>query len=105
MYNVAESEVVAFKNFDTPDIYYEFYPQVYTGKRGKCLFHSVKNMSLTLSSKLQYLLCTKDKTGQITQLSPSKINDSLFCITPIFARPQLIYDCFIINRWLSATLS
>ena len=61
MYNVAESEVVAFKNFDTPDIYYEFYPQVYTGKRGKCLFHSVKNMSLTLSSKLQYLLCTKDK--------------------------------------------
>lgn len=34
LYSVAETELQAFKNLDTPDIYYDFYPQIYPGKRG-----------------------------------------------------------------------
>ncbi|KAH3775656.1 trafficking protein particle complex subunit 12-like [Dreissena polymorpha] len=34
MYSILESEFAAFKTLDTPDIYYEFYPTNYPGKRG-----------------------------------------------------------------------
>ena len=34
LYNIAETEFQAFKTLDTPDIYYDFYPQIYPGKRG-----------------------------------------------------------------------
>lgn len=37
MYSVLESEFIAFRNLDTPDIYYEFYPQQFPGKRGTFL--------------------------------------------------------------------
>ncbi|WAR23655.1 TPC12-like protein [Mya arenaria] len=34
LYSVLESEFVAFKNLDTPDMYYEYYPHLFPGKRG-----------------------------------------------------------------------
>lgn len=33
-YSLAESELQAFHNLDTPDLYYEYYPGVYPGKKG-----------------------------------------------------------------------
>ncbi|XP_031555083.1 trafficking protein particle complex subunit 12-like [Actinia tenebrosa] len=34
MYSTAEAELEAFKNFDQPDLYYEFYPETYPGRKG-----------------------------------------------------------------------
>ncbi|XP_062620669.1 trafficking protein particle complex subunit 12-like [Saccostrea cucullata] len=34
LYSVAESEMQAFQNLDTPDLYFEFYPHIYPGRKG-----------------------------------------------------------------------
>jgi len=34
LYNIVESEIQAFQGMDTPDIYYEFYPHLYPGRKG-----------------------------------------------------------------------
>ncbi|OWF45748.1 trafficking protein particle complex subunit 12-like [Mizuhopecten yessoensis] len=34
LYNIVESELQGFQNLDTPDLYYEFYPQIYPGRKG-----------------------------------------------------------------------
>ncbi|XP_064604975.1 trafficking protein particle complex subunit 12-like [Liolophura sinensis] len=34
LYSLAESESQAFKNLDTADLYYDYYPQLHPGKRG-----------------------------------------------------------------------
>ncbi|XP_063410110.1 trafficking protein particle complex subunit 12-like isoform X2 [Mytilus trossulus] len=33
-YSIAESEFQAFQNLDTPDLYYEYYPRMYPGRKG-----------------------------------------------------------------------
>lgn len=71
MYSVLESEFAAFKNLDTPDIYYEFYPEKYPGKRGSMvsfgmrllhaeLPHHLGRSSETLD-RLYYLLAITEK--------------------------------------------
>ena len=35
LYQVAESELVPFLNFDKPDMYYEFYPEMHPGRKGE----------------------------------------------------------------------
>ena len=35
MFSSAEAELNAFGDFDAPDLYYEFYPQLYPGRKGK----------------------------------------------------------------------
>ncbi|KAL5016611.1 hypothetical protein ScPMuIL_006200 [Solemya velum] len=34
LYSVAESELAPFQNLDTPDLYYEYYPHTYPGRKG-----------------------------------------------------------------------
>ena len=34
MYSTAEAELEAFGNFDQPDLYYEYYPDTYPGRKG-----------------------------------------------------------------------
>lgn len=47
---MAESEMRAFQNLDTPDLYFEFYPQIYPGRRGK-----FENYYYTISASLEPL--------------------------------------------------
>jgi len=35
MFSSAEAELNAFKDFDAPDLYYQFYPDLYQGKKGR----------------------------------------------------------------------
>lgn len=37
LYEMAESEIRAFQNLDTPDLYFEFYPQLYPCRRGNSI--------------------------------------------------------------------
>ena len=51
-YSAAESEVAAFGSLDQPDLYYEFYPDTYAGRRGLYLFltfHLFEAVNLWLS--------------------------------------------------------
>lgn len=34
LYNIAETEYQAFQGLDTPDLYYEFYPHIFPGRKG-----------------------------------------------------------------------
>ncbi|KAL4235736.1 Trafficking protein particle complex subunit 12 [Mactra antiquata] len=52
MYSVMESEMAAFKNLDTPDIYYEFYPQIFTGKRGSMVAFGMRLLHAELPHHL-----------------------------------------------------
>lgn len=36
MFSSAEAELNAFHNFDAPDLYYQYYPDIYPGKKGVC---------------------------------------------------------------------
>jgi len=38
LYTNLESECAAFGNLDRPDLYYEYYPEIYPGRRGKWKF-------------------------------------------------------------------
>lgn len=37
MFSSAEAELNAFHDFEAPDLYYQFYPDVYPGKKGKTI--------------------------------------------------------------------
>ncbi len=37
LYSQAESELQAFGSLDKPDLYYEFYPDAFAGRRGACV--------------------------------------------------------------------
>nr|KAG5702081.1 hypothetical protein BaRGS_032330 [Batillaria attramentaria] len=42
VYETAESEMRAFQNLDTPDLYFEFYPQLYPGRRGSMVCFAMR---------------------------------------------------------------
>ena len=42
LFQNAEMEFEPFGNLDQPDLYYEYYPQVYPGRRGKALVLPVR---------------------------------------------------------------
>lgn len=52
LYNIAETEFQAFKNLDTPDIYYDFYPQIYPGKRGSMVAFGMRLLHAELPHHL-----------------------------------------------------
>lgn len=52
MYSVLESECAAFKNMDTPDIYYEFYPLQFPGKRGSMVSFGMRLLHAELPHHL-----------------------------------------------------
>jgi hypothetical protein len=37
LYSLADNENAAFGNFDKPDLFYEYYPDLYPGRKGKIL--------------------------------------------------------------------
>ncbi|KAK7101190.1 hypothetical protein V1264_024019 [Littorina saxatilis] len=42
LYEMAESEMRAFQNLDTPDLYFEFYPQRFPGRRGSMVCFAMR---------------------------------------------------------------
>ncbi|XP_057314478.1 trafficking protein particle complex subunit 12-like [Hydractinia symbiolongicarpus] len=42
MFSSAEAELVAFKDFEGPDMYYQFYPQLYPGRKGSIVSFSFR---------------------------------------------------------------
>lgn len=52
MYSVMESEFVFFQNLDTPDMYYEFYPQHFPGKRGSMVSFGMRLLHAELPHHL-----------------------------------------------------
>lgn len=42
LYEMAESEMRAFQTLDTPDLYFEFYPQIYPGRRGSMVCFAMR---------------------------------------------------------------
>ncbi|XP_025108843.1 trafficking protein particle complex subunit 12-like isoform X2 [Pomacea canaliculata] len=42
LYEMAESEIRAFQNLDTPDLYFEFYPQLYPCRRGSMVCFAMR---------------------------------------------------------------
>ncbi|KAK3089070.1 hypothetical protein FSP39_000547 [Pinctada imbricata] len=72
LYNVAESELQAFQNLDTPDLYYEFYPHIYPGRKGSMVPFGMRVLHAELPhymgrstealDRLYYILAVVQKT-------------------------------------------
>ncbi|KAL3869484.1 hypothetical protein ACJMK2_042161 [Sinanodonta woodiana] len=52
MYGVVESELQGFNNLDTPDLYYEFYPQMYPGCHGSMVPFGMRMLNAELPHHL-----------------------------------------------------
>lgn len=52
LYTVAHSELQSFKNLDTPDVYYEYYPNIYPGRKGSMVPFGLR----LLDAQLPYYL-------------------------------------------------
>ena len=56
MFSTAEVELEAFGSFNQPDLFYEFYPDTYPGRKGRYilikLFFSTVFLFLMLSSEV-----------------------------------------------------
>ncbi|XP_076463127.1 trafficking protein particle complex subunit 12-like [Babylonia areolata] len=48
LYEMAECEMRAFQNLDTPDLYFEFYPQQYPGRRGSMVCFAMRMLHAEL---------------------------------------------------------
>ena len=64
IYNQCESELAAFGNLDNPDLYYEFYPDSYPGRRGKLFY---VNNGTTLPDYMTVFNLLRDKFGFNTE--------------------------------------
>ncbi|GAB1603607.1 trafficking protein particle complex subunit 12-like [Argonauta hians] len=52
LYSVAHSELQNFRNLDTPDLYYQFYPELYPGRKGSMVPFGLR----LLDAQLPYYL-------------------------------------------------
>ena len=41
MFSSAEAELNAFKDFESPNLYYQFYNNIYPGVKGLCIISNV----------------------------------------------------------------
>ncbi|XP_068136449.1 trafficking protein particle complex subunit 12 isoform X2 [Hyperolius riggenbachi] len=61
LFQNAEMEFEAFKNLDQPDLYYEYYPHVYPGRRGSMVPFSMRILHAELRQYLGFPLETLDR--------------------------------------------
>ena len=47
MYSTAEAELERFGKFDQPDLYYEYYPDTYPGRKGRGTLSSFPLLGVT----------------------------------------------------------
>lgn len=81
MYELAEAEIKAFQNLDTPDLYFQFYANTYPGRRGSMVSFSMRLLHAELPllcgrsqeslDRLYYMLavCNRIKSNLTSDLS------------------------------------
>ncbi|XP_018416001.1 PREDICTED: trafficking protein particle complex subunit 12, partial [Nanorana parkeri] len=76
LFQNAEMEFEAFKNLDQPDLYYEYYPHVYPGRRGSMVPFSMRILYAELR---QYLGCPQETLDRLHSMKTIclKILDNL----------------------------
>ncbi|KAM9316418.1 trafficking protein particle complex subunit 12 [Gastrophryne carolinensis] len=76
LFQNAEMEFKAFKNLDQPDLYYEYYPHVYPGRRGSMVPFSMRILHAELK---QYLGCPQESLDRLHNMKTIclKILDNL----------------------------
>ncbi|KAM4043574.1 trafficking protein particle complex subunit 12 isoform 1-T2 [Anomaloglossus baeobatrachus] len=62
LFQNAELEFEPFKNLDQPDLYYEYYPNVYPGRRGSMVPFSMRILHAELR---QYLACPQETLDRL----------------------------------------
>ena len=89
LYADAESECQAFGNLDSADLYYEFYPDVYGGRRGNVSV--IKYFSLPSLPECIWVCLSVCLSGSVTQ-KPSHRLTLIFLTQEVFSlwlRPPL----------------
>lgn len=71
LYNIVESELQGFQNLDTPDLYYEYYPQIHPGRKGSIVSFGMRLLHAELPhylgrsqealDRLHYILAVTQK--------------------------------------------
>lgn len=76
LFQNAEMEIEPFKNLDQPDLYYEYYPHVYPGRRGSMVPFSMRILHAELR---QYLGCPQETLDRLQSMKTIclKILDNL----------------------------
>ncbi|XP_066453789.1 trafficking protein particle complex subunit 12 isoform X2 [Eleutherodactylus coqui] len=76
LFQNAEMEFEPFKNLDQPDLYYEYYPHVYPGRRGSMVPFSMRILHAELR---QYLGCPQESLDRLHSMKTIciKILDNL----------------------------
>lgn len=76
LFQNAEMEIEPFRNLDQPDLYYEYYPHVYPGRRGSMVPFSMRILHAELR---QYLGCPQETLDRLQSMKTIclKILDNL----------------------------
>jgi len=81
LYELAESEMKAFQTLDTPDLYFEFYPQRYPGRRGEDELFGMYIISCLCSTLFVHALNVKIAWVKLLLLLIMTVQ-GLWCVSP-----------------------